>query len=99
MASEIKMPQLSDTMSSGKILSWKKKEGDQVKRGEILAEVETEKANLEIESFQQGTLLKIIIPADTQAGVGDVIAIVGQPGEQVAATPSPTNGSQQAAAP
>ncbi|NDC37873.1 MAG: biotin/lipoyl-binding protein, partial [Proteobacteria bacterium] len=79
MASEIKMPQLSDTMSSGKILSWKKKEGDTVKRGDILAEVETEKANLEIESFQQGTLLKILVPAGTMGKVGDAIAVIGQP--------------------
>ncbi|RMG39776.1 MAG: biotin/lipoyl-binding protein, partial [Candidatus Dadabacteria bacterium] len=55
MATEIKMPQLSDTMHSGKILSWLKKEGDSVARGDILAEVETDKANLEIESFNQGT--------------------------------------------
>ena len=59
MATEIKMPQLSDTMSSGKILTWKKNEGDQIKRGDILAEVETDKANLEIESFFNGTLLKL----------------------------------------
>jgi pyruvate dehydrogenase E2 component (dihydrolipoamide acetyltransferase) len=85
MATEIKMPQLSDTMSSGKILSWKKNEGDTVKRGDILAEVETEKANLEIESFQQGTLLKILVPAGTMGKVGDAIAVIGQPGEQVAA--------------
>ena len=85
MATEIKMPQLSDTMNSGKILSWSKKEGDVVKRGDILAEVETEKANLEIESFQQGTLLKVLVPAGTTAKVGDVIAVIGQAGEQVSA--------------
>ncbi|MEI6518036.1 MAG: biotin/lipoyl-containing protein, partial [bacterium] len=61
MATEIKMPQLSDTMSSGKILSWRKSEGDQVKRGDILAEVETDKANLEIESFFNGVLLKVMV--------------------------------------
>ena len=58
MAAEIKMPQLSDTMNSGKIHSWRKKEGDKVERGEVLAEVETEKANLEIECFFAGTLLQ-----------------------------------------
>jgi pyruvate dehydrogenase E2 component (dihydrolipoamide acetyltransferase) len=93
MANEIKMPQLSDTMSSGKILSWRKKEGDTIQRGDILAEVETDKANLEIESFFPGTLLKVVIPAGTVATVGDIIAVVGQPGESVAtnaATPGTT---------
>jgi pyruvate dehydrogenase E2 component (dihydrolipoamide acetyltransferase) len=83
MANEIKMPQLSDTMSSGKILSWKKKEGDAVKRGDILAEVETDKANLEIECFQDGTLLKISTPAGEVAVVGEVIAVIGNAGESV----------------
>jgi pyruvate dehydrogenase E2 component (dihydrolipoamide acetyltransferase) len=81
MAVEIKMPQLSDTMHAGKILTWNKREGEEIKRGDILAEVETDKANLEIESFQQGTLLKILVPADQMATVGDVIAVIGQPGE------------------
>ncbi|MEY4670115.1 MAG: hypothetical protein RL518_2814 [Pseudomonadota bacterium] len=97
MATEIKMPQLSDTMSSGKILTWKKKEGDQVSRGDILAEVETDKANLEIESFFNGTLLKILTPANSTAKVGEIIAVIGAAGEAVAAgstpstsTPAPT---------
>ena len=85
MATDVKMPQLSDTMSSGKILSWKKKEGDQVTRGDILAEVETDKANLEIESFFNGTLLKIFTPANSTAAVGEVIAVIGAAGESVAA--------------
>lgn len=85
MATEVKMPQLSDTMSSGKILVWKKKEGDQVSRGDILAEVETDKANLEIESFFNGTLLKIMTPANSTAKVGEIIAVIGAAGESVAA--------------
>ena len=85
MATEVKMPQLSDTMSSGKILIWKKKEGDQVSRGDILAEVETDKANLEIESFFNGTLLKIMTPANSTAKVGEIIAVIGAAGESVAA--------------
>ena len=88
MATDVKMPQLSDTMSSGKILTWKKKEGDQVSRGDILAEVETDKANLEIESFFNGTLLKILTPANSTAKVGEVIAIIGAAGESVAAGPA-----------
>ncbi|MGA1191222.1 MAG: dihydrolipoamide acetyltransferase family protein [Bdellovibrionota bacterium] len=83
MATEIKMPQLSDTMDSGKILSWSKQEGDPVSRGDILAEVETDKANLEIESFHNGVLLKIVTPADSSAVVGETIAYIGEAGEVV----------------
>jgi len=90
MATEIKMPQLSDTMDSGKILNWSKKEGEQVERGDILAEVETDKANLEIESFHKGVLLKILTPADSTANVGDTIAVIGEKGESV----SDSNGAQ-----
>ncbi len=90
MATDVKMPQLSDTMSSGKILTWKKKEGDQVSRGDILAEVETDKANLEIESFFNGTLLKILVPASSTAKVGEIIAVIGAAGESVAAGPATT---------
>lgn len=88
MASEIKMPQLSDTMHAGKILNWSKKEGDSVTRGDILAEVETDKANLEIESFFSGVLLKVLVAAGSTAKVGDVIAVVGQPNENVQASSS-----------
>ncbi len=77
MPIEIKMPQLSDTMSSGKILVWKKKEGELIERGEILAEVETDKANLEIEAFHKGKLLKIAVPVGAVAKVGEVIALIG----------------------
>lgn len=92
MATEIKMPQLSDTMSSGKILTWRLNEGATVKRGDILAEVETDKANLEIESFFNGTLLKVMVPAGSAAKVGEVIAVIGQPGESVGA---PSSNAQQ----
>jgi pyruvate dehydrogenase E2 component (dihydrolipoamide acetyltransferase) len=90
MATEIKMPQLSDTMSSGKIVVWKKKEGDQVARGEALAEVETDKANLEIECFHPGVLLKIMIPEGDVAEVGQVIAVMGQAGEAVSTASATT---------
>ena len=89
--------QLSDTMSSGKILTWRKKEGEQVNRGDILAEVETDKANLEIESFFNGTLLKIAAPAGTNAKVGEVIAVLGAAGESVAASPAPKAAAPAAA--
>ena len=91
MAIEIKMPQLSDTMDSGKILAWNKSEGDIIDRGDILAEVETDKANLEIESFHKGTLLKITTPADSTANVGEVIAYIGEPGEKIEGVESSTS--------
>jgi pyruvate dehydrogenase E2 component (dihydrolipoamide acetyltransferase) len=103
MATDIKMPQLSDTMSAGKILTWRVAEGATVKRGDILAEVETDKANLEIESFFNGTLLKIMVPAGSNAKVGEIIAVIGQPGEAVGTSSSapaapPTPASSNAAA-
>ena len=86
MAIEIKMPQLSDTMSSGKIVIWKKKEGDKVARGEALAEVETDKANLEIECFHPGVLIKIVVPEGDNAAVGSAIAFIGEAGETAPST-------------
>ena len=86
MAVEITMPQLSDTMSEGRILSWYKNEGDAVKRGEALAEVATDKADLEIESFHEGTLLKILTPAGSIVKVGAVIAVLGEAGESISAS-------------
>lgn len=91
MAIEITMPQLSDTMSDGTILAWLKKEGESVGRGDALAEVSTDKADLEIESFHQGTLLKIFKPEGTKVNVGEVIAVIGEPGEKLQASPQKSN--------
>lgn len=81
MSVEITMPQLSDTMSEGTIVTWFKKEGDKVKRGDALAEVETDKANLEIEAFHEGTLLRILIPSGQSVQIGAPIALVGKDSE------------------
>jgi pyruvate dehydrogenase E2 component (dihydrolipoamide acetyltransferase) len=75
------MPKLGDTMEEGKILRWLKKEGDDVKRGDALAEIETEKVNIEVESFSAGTLRKILAPAGETMAVGAPIALVGAAGE------------------
>ena len=83
MAIEITMPQLSDTMDEGTILSWFKKEGESVSRGDALAEVATDKADLEIESFHEGVLLKIHSPEGTTVKVGSIIALIGEAGEEV----------------
>jgi pyruvate dehydrogenase E2 component (dihydrolipoamide acetyltransferase) len=83
MAIKVQMPKLSDTMEEGKILKWLKKEGDSVEQGEVLAEVESDKADMELEAFDSGTLLKIVVPEGKGAGVGDVIAVIGEEGENV----------------
>ena len=89
MANIIDMPKLSDTMTVGTLVKWKKREGDAVKSGDILAEVETDKATMELESFFDGTLLKIFVLDGAQVAIGDALCAVGQPGEKVAAPASP----------
>jgi pyruvate dehydrogenase E2 component (dihydrolipoamide acetyltransferase) len=83
MATEITMPQLSDTMDQGTILTWLKQEGDPVERGDALAEVATDKADLEIECFHEGVILRIFSPVGSTVKVGEVIAVVGEAGEKV----------------
>jgi pyruvate dehydrogenase E2 component (dihydrolipoamide acetyltransferase) len=85
MANIIEMPKLSDTMTVGTLVKWLKKEGDAVKSGDILAEVETDKATMELESFFDGTLLSVFIPAGSQVPIGAALCAVGKPGEKVAA--------------
>ena len=83
MATEIKVPDLGTNDDSVVILRWLKKEGDAVKRGDLLCEVQTDKATTELESVAQGTLLKCLVEEDTEVSVGTVIAYVGEPGEAV----------------
>lgn len=79
----ITMPRLSDTMTEGTVASWLKKEGDEVSEGDILAEIETDKAKMEFESFYTGTLLKIGIQAGDSAPVDSILAIIGPKGTDV----------------
>ncbi len=88
MATEIKMPQLSDTMDQGTILKWFKKEGDKISRGDALAEVATDKADLEVESFYEGTLLKVYASVGDSVNVGELLAVIGDQGEAVDTAPS-----------
>ncbi len=81
MAEVIRMPRLSDTMAEGKIVTWNKKVGDKIKPGDVLAEVETDKATMELESYNEGTLLYIGVDAGKAAKVDGVLAIVGKAGE------------------
>ena len=97
MANIIEMPKLSDTMTVGTLVKWLKKEGDAVKSGDTLAEVETDKATMELECFFDGTILKIFAEAGAQVALGEPLCAVGKPGETVtapagkpaAAAPSP----------
>jgi len=79
-ASVIRMPKMSDTMTEGTIASWQKKVGDKVKSGDILAEVETDKATMELESYEDGTLLYIGVEAGNAVAVDGVLAIIGEAG-------------------
>ena len=83
MAELIKMPRLSDTMEEGTVAAWFKKVGDKVQEGEILAEIETDKATMEFESFHEGTLLYIGIQENETAKVDAPLAIIGDPGEDI----------------
>ena len=85
MAEIIKMPKMSDTMTEGVIAAWLKKVGDNVKSGDILAEVETDKATMELENYDDGTLLYIGPKEGEAVAVDGILAIVGQPGEDFAA--------------
>ena len=85
MAEVILMPRLSDTMTEGVIASWHKKIGDTVQKGDLLAEIETDKATMELESYQNGTLLHIGTPNGGKLQVNDLLAIIGQSGEDVTA--------------
>ncbi|WP_121366294.1 pyruvate dehydrogenase complex dihydrolipoamide acetyltransferase [Flavobacterium limicola] len=85
MATIITMPRLSDTMTEGTVATWLKKVGDKVSEGDILAEIETDKATMEFESFNEGTLLHIGIPAGETAPVDSLLAIIGTEGEDISA--------------
>ena len=101
MAHIIDMPKLSDTMTVGTLVKWKKKEGEVVKSGDMLAEVETDKATMELESFFDGTLLKIYAGEGAQVAIGAALCVIGKPGEAVPeapAAPAPKAAAAPAAA-
>ena len=85
MAEVILMTRLSDTMTEGVIAAWHKKVGDTVKKGDLLAEIETDKATMELESYQQGVLLHVGTPRGGKLQVNDLLAIIGTAGEDVSA--------------
>src|SRR5437867_11852630 len=82
---KVVMPKLSDAMESGKVIKWLKKEGDRIQGGDILAEVETVKADVEMEAFGAGVLRKILVPAGETAAIGALIGVIAEPGDDIAA--------------
>src|SRR6188472_3956186 len=85
MAELIKMPRLSDTMTEGVIASWQKNIGDSVKKGDVLAEIETDKATMELESYKDGILLHQGAKTGEKILVDDLLAIFGKEGEDISA--------------
>src|ERR1017187_9453434 len=86
MPTNILMPALSPTMEKGNLARWLKKEGDKIKSGDIIAEIETDKATMEYEAVDEGTLAKIVVPAGTQdVAVNAVIAVLAAEGEDMKA--------------
>ena len=99
MAEVILMPRLSDTMTEGVIAAWHKNVGDTVKKGDLLAEIETDKATMELESYQDGVLLHIGTPRGGKLQVNDLLAIFGKAGEDVSALIAQNTGAANAPAP
>ena len=92
---EIQMPKLSDTMAEGTLVAWKKKKGDQVAAGEVLAEIETDKATMEWESPEDGTLTEIYVQEGGKVNVGDRIAFIGREGEEAPKEEAPVNKKEE----
>lgn len=95
MSVNIEMPKLSDTMTEGTLIKWHKKVGDEVEIGDILAEVETDKATMEMEAFDDGVITEILIKEGEKAPIGSVLAILD--GDSADATPAPTVASEKPA--
>ena len=83
MSTIIEMPKLSDTMTVGTVVKWHKQVGDEVSNGDILAEVETDKATMELENFDDGVLLQLLAEEGDEVEIGKPLAVVGEPGEQL----------------
>src|SRR4030095_13402627 len=95
---DIVMPKLSDTMEEGKIIRWLKQRGDRVAIGDVLAEVETDNANIELEAFDEGVLAEIRTAEGEAAPVGAVIAVLGEAGEATDGESAPAHDAEPAPA-
>ena len=96
---KVVMPKLSEAMESGKIIKWLKKEGDRIQGGDILAEIETDKADVEMEAFGAGVLRKILVPAGDTVPIGALIGVIADPGDDIAASAVPPTAHAAAATP
>jgi len=96
MATIIEMPKLSDTMSVGTVVKWHKQVGDKVSNGDVLAEIETDKATMELENFEDGFLIKIFVKEGVEVAIGSALAAVGEEGEDIEDIPSPIEKPNQA---
>src|SRR2546421_5210745 len=90
LMASVQMPRLSDSMETGKILRWLKKEGDQAQKGEPLVEIESDKANIEVEAYASGKLSKIVVPEGESAAIGAVIAEIGDGASAPSAPAAPS---------
>src|ERR1700761_2529803 len=99
MSKVLEMPKLSPTMEEGQISAWHKKVGDAVAVDDLLAEVETDKATMEFRAFDQGTLLKLLVAAGAQVKLGQPVALLGAPGEDVSALVAKAGTAPATAAP
>ncbi len=99
MPFQVLMPKLSDAMTEGRLLQWLKQEGDRIQGGDVLASIETDKAEIELESFGSGVLRKILVPAGETVPVGQLIAIVAEPDEDIASLLAGASAAAQAAPP
>src|SRR5882757_2756659 len=96
MATQVIMPKLSPTMEEGQLARWLKKEGDKVSMGEPLAEIDTDKATMEMQALGSGVLRKILIQEGESAPLGQLIAIIGEPDEDISALTSQAATAQPA---
>jgi len=99
MSVNIEMPKLSDTMTEGTLIKWHKKVGDSVEIGDILAEVETDKATMEMEAFDEGTITEILVQEGDKATIGGVLAVLDGDGEGASAAPAAKETSEPSAPP
>jgi len=97
MPTNIEMPKLSDTMTEGTLVKWNKKVGDVIEIGDVIAEVETDKATMEMEAFDEGTLTEILVQEGEKAPVGSVLGILLEEGEDASAVGSAANAAAQPA--
>ena len=88
MITKVVMPKLSEAMETGKVIQWLKKEGDAVKGGDVIAEIETDKANVEIEAFGSGLLRKIVVGPGGEVPVGELIGIIADPSDDISGVPA-----------